>query len=175
MNAITTEMHNRAPDPQQTLVEMENAYAAATGLNQFYKLRHLPWAAFNAGDLSKAQQYARSLLAAADRNKSDLFYGDAIFEADTILGRVALRNGDVTAANHLLVASVGTGTYAWLSASGPDMGLAQELLARGERDTVTRFLSICKTFWKNDKGNLDVWSAAIQGGATPVLRPRRDK
>ncbi len=135
---------------------------------------NLPGAAFSAGDLSKAQQYARAVLAIADRNKMNSFYGDAIFEADTILGRVALRNGDIATAKDLLLASVGVGSYSWLGTIGPEMGLAQELLIRGERDTVIQFLTVCKTFWKSDNGNADLWIAAIKGGGTPVLEPRRD-
>jgi hypothetical protein len=176
MHLFNAEMQKNAPNPDQRLSNLESAYATATGDARFLTLLRLPRAAFAAGDVSKAEQYARTLLTSADQYKKNVFYGDALFEGNEILGRVLLRSGDVSSAKNLLIASVGAGGVSpWLSNVGPDMGLGQDLLNRGERTTVAQFLSICKTFWTGaESANLDVWIAAINGGATPVLKPRRD-
>jgi len=45
------------------------------------------------------------------------------------------------------------------------MSLAKELVERGERDTVVKYLEQCRSFWKNAR--LDDWIRTIQEGKTP--------
>lgn len=52
---------------------------------------------------------------------------------------------------------------------GPDMGLAQDLLERGERETVLEYLKLCRKFWKDSRDLLDQWSQAIKAGKTSDL------
>ncbi len=50
---------------------------------------------------------------------------------------------------------------------GPNMTLAQDLLEKGERDTVLEYFMRCRRFWKMDHGKLDEWMQEVMGGGKP--------
>lgn len=45
------------------------------------------------------------------------------------------------------------------------MGLALELLERGEFEVVGAYLELCSAFWDSDR--LDAWQAALAAGEIP--------
>ena len=45
---------------------------------------------------------------------------------------------------------------------GPNMTLANELLAQGEKETVLEFFKLCANFWKDDK--LAAWARQVNQG-----------
>jgi hypothetical protein len=59
-----------------------------------------------------------------------------------------------------------------LDSFGPDMGLAQDLLERGERETVLEYLKLCRRFWDGHGYLLDRWSQEIKAGKTPDLEDK---
>jgi hypothetical protein len=152
-----------APTPATRLQQLEQA---ATG-NRFYALADLAKAAFDAGDLTKATSYANELLSLAPQNRKDWNYGNAIYYGNFVLGRVALRGGDVAGAKRSLLAAAQTPGSPQLNSFGPNVTLAKELLDKGARDTVLEYFALCRSFWKLDRGLLDQWSATVRGGGIP--------
>jgi tetratricopeptide (TPR) repeat protein len=123
--------------------------------------------ALEAGDLSKAEQYGNELLKDSQTDKSGWNYGNEIHHGNIVLGRVALRRGDIEGAKQHLLAAGDTSGSPQLDSFGPNMSLAQELLEKGERDTVIAYLQSCAKFWKMGRGDLQNWIATIKGGGTP--------
>lgn len=155
------------PNPQEKFAKFESA-VPKTGSERFYALDRLAKAAFEAGDLSKAEAYARELLAAAPGYLKDWNYGNAIYDGNMVLGRVAVRRDkDVPSAKSSLLASAQTPGSPQLNSFGPNMSLAKDLLALGERDTVLDFFTLCRKFWKSPSAKLDQWSATAKGGGIP--------
>ena len=137
------------------------AYGKYLGLS--YRAR----IALQKGKSSRAERDARQLLAIAERYQSDWNYGNAIHHGNLILGRVALRSGDVTGArDHLLKAADIEGSPQ-LGTFGPNMRLALELLEAGETEAVLRYLERCEKFWEMGSEQIDDWRAQIGHGQIP--------
>jgi hypothetical protein len=121
-------------------------------------------AASDAADYDRAESKARELLAMAESDPKDPFYGHAIYYGNLVLGRVALgRDHDVVKAKQALLAAGKSHGSAGLNSFGPNMSLAKELLEAGERDSVLEFFDECRSFWRMGKAKLDAWSADIKG------------
>ena len=163
----------QSPDPeaQQKLKELEQQ-APATGIERFYALSRLAKAAFNAGEMQKAELYAKELLAMAPNYPKDWNYGNAIFFGNMVIGRVALkRDNNRALAKSSLMASGHTPGSPQLDSFGPNMSLAKDLLAVGETDEVLKFFELCRVFWKQHLATLDEWAAVIKRGGTPNFGP----
>ena len=130
------------------------------------QLHLLAEAAFEAGDHARAEAYASELLSKAETGHRDIFYGNQV------LGRLALAGGDVErATSHLLASAETAGCPLWCS-NFRSMALARELLGRGERETVLRFLERCSASWpESAKKWLTQWAATIERGETPIFMP----
>jgi ATP/maltotriose-dependent transcriptional regulator MalT len=129
-------------------------------------LARLARTALAAGDLEKAGRYANEALA---ESKHGVFWwtGDAIHQGNIVLGRLALRSGDVEEARrYLLLASKTPGSTSLMS-QGPNMALARDLLERGESATVLQYLEECGAFWNGNRGKLAEWTALIRAGLKP--------
>ena len=116
-------------------------------------------AAFKVGDFSGAAEFAKIHLQGKDRT--------AVQRANTILGRVALRAGDLQAAKHYLLDSSGPLAERDVSVSGPTLVLAKELLDQGERDAVIQYLENCSSLWPRGESVLQIWINDIKNGRTP--------
>jgi hypothetical protein len=156
---------DRAAALKDTLTKLEEKNADPLALNMFCRM------AVEAGEIDAARTCAERMLASAEKNaerlKTQHLYGDSLNKAHTLVGRVALRRGDVAAARqHLLAAGdvPGDGT---LTSFGPNMALAKELLERGERDVVIQYFDLCAKFWTFDRGQLARWKAAVKNGEVP--------
>jgi len=121
--------------------------------------------AFEAGDLTTSASLAQALLDEADQEKSDGFRADFLHGAHSILGRVALQNGDVTEAKRQLIASGEVQGSPVLNSYGPGMSLAKDLLDKNERTVVLEYFVLISSFWKNEK--LQQWTAIVKSGGTP--------
>lgn len=153
---------------QETLANLEKTIPDSP-LGRFHRLALLARAAYDAGDMTKAQTYADELLSSAPNFRRDWAYGDAIFGGNTILGLVAMtRDHNLSRADGYLLDSArnNPGSPTLLS-FGPDMRLAKELLTSGERDVVLEFLGECRGFWKMGHEKLTAWSGTIESGQTP--------
>ncbi len=140
-------------------------------------------AAFWAGEYSIAEKYADRWLAVA-RQRSDAStdlppdqrlarewdLGDAVHQANSILGEIALSRGDTKRAGECLIAS-GKVTKASpaLGSYGPDLALMRDLLGLKQTQPVLDFLDECTKFWKTSQAQPVKWKKAIQSGKEPDL------
>jgi hypothetical protein len=129
-------------------------------------LARLARTALAAGDLEKAGRYANEALA---ESKHGVFWwtGDAVHQGNIVLGRLALRGGEVEEAKRYLLLAGKTPGSTSLAAQGPSMALARELLERGESAAVLQYLEECGSFWGGNRGRLAEWMALIRAGLKP--------
>jgi tetratricopeptide (TPR) repeat protein len=116
-------------------------------------------AAFKMGDFPGAAEFAKIYLQGKDRTAPQ--------RANTILGRVALRSGDVPGAKQYLLDSSQPLAGKDVSLSGPTMVLAKELLEQGERDAVLQYLQNCVSLWPRGENVLELWISEVKNGKTP--------
>lgn len=132
-------------------------------------LRQAAREAFALGLYPEAKKHAQELEALAPKLKEEenWTYGDAVQDFNLILGRVAVAEGDIdTACGCLLGAGYSPGSPR-MNSLGPDMNLANDLLARGERKLVLQYLDLCRNFWRTDHGLIDQWTLKIKHGEIP--------
>ena len=146
---------------------VEEFRAAPDDLHRFYALDEAAKASFEIGKTEEARAYAQQALELASRFRSDWNYGNAIHDGHMVLGRAALRGGDVEAAKRELLEAGKTPGSPQLNSFGPNMSLAKDLLERKEADTVVAYFDLCRKFWKMEDGNLSRWSVLAKGGEMP--------
>jgi tetratricopeptide (TPR) repeat protein len=146
---------------------LDDLRAAPNDIGRFYALADAAKAAFEVGETEKARAHAQEALDLASRFRDDWNYGNAIHDGHMVLGRIALRNGDVETAKRELVEAGRTPGSPQLNSFGPNMSLARDLLERKETDAVTTYFALCTTFWKLERGNLGRWSALAKAGEIP--------
>ncbi|HEY1494167.1 MAG TPA: redoxin domain-containing protein, partial [Candidatus Solibacter sp.] len=159
-----TAASHKGAQPEKIALLEKSLRIAGDGQPRSYVLADLAQAYFANGDTAKAAETAAQLLALP---RSDPNYGSAIHTGNIVLGRVALKKGDVEQANRRLLAAANTPGSPTLNSFGPNWNLAQELLAKGERETVLAYIDLCRKFWKMENGRLDSWAAAIRDGGSP--------
>jgi hypothetical protein len=125
-----------------------------------------------AGRWDLSEQYATELSAWVDHAPVRARMGDAVFHSQRILGHVALRRGDVEAAKAHLLRCCSGGSSPVLHSFGPDFSLAQELLDRGERETVLEFLEQCRTIWTDHSSTVDRLVQEVRSGGNCRLSRR---
>lgn len=134
---------------------------------RFYQLTDVATTAFGAGDLQRANEIAMEMLQVAPKFVSDWNYGNAIFWANIVLGKIALSQGDTDeACNRLIAASETTGSPQ-LDSFGPEFVLCSQLLSMGKQEPVKSYLLNCAKFWEMDEGCLSRWLEDINNGTTP--------
>jgi hypothetical protein len=170
LSALVQLRQRTAPSPQQVFSDMQKSAAGLQGVALFAKLPDLAKAAYNAGDLNKAEAFALEALQQAPQYAK--LSGEAIYYSNFVLGRAALQRGAPAQAEQYLLAAAQTPGSPVLGSFGPNMLLAKELLEkdRSHQQAVLQFLDLCRTFWKKDRGQLDLWSATVRGGAIPDFR-----
>lgn len=140
-----------------------------------FTLRHAAATAFALGALNLAQRRAGELLLLAESlpapRLQDPEYCEAVHQGHILLGRVFLRKGDVTSAARELLAAGRTSRSPTLISFGPNMRLARDLLAAGEREAVLEYLELCGRFWQLGAESLPHWSEEIRCGRTPDFGP----
>lgn len=153
--------------PKEQLAALEKKAADLKGEDLFDELSHLAKRAFAAGDIDKSERYAQQLLKMAPDYPQSWNYGNAIFHGNAILGRVALKRGDVKEADQYLLAAGATPGSPQLDSFGPNMTLAKELLEKDQTDVVLQFFKLCAKFWEPNYGKLDQWNAEVRQGKIP--------
>lgn len=157
----------------RSFAELERAFACETEeLERFWMLPDLAKAALEAGELDKARAYATDLLSEAD--KPGYFYhknGPAIHYGNLVLGRLALKSGEMDKAKRHLLESAKMSGSPCLCTGGPNMTLAKELLELDERGVVIEFLRLCTSFWETSDHRAEQWIYAIEQGQKPDFGP----
>jgi tetratricopeptide (TPR) repeat protein len=130
-------------------------------------LRDAAEAAFDVGQLAKAKSYATELLLEYGHDLTAYSYSDAAHYGNIILGRIALREGDLAKAKeHLLIAGR-TPKLAGRTFFIPDMNLVRELFAKNERDAVLEYLQLCGTIYESQHKVFQRWEQMVRKGETP--------
>ncbi len=155
-------------DPADKIDLLEKAVRVpGSERNRWGLLADLGEAQFALGAFDKASASASELLALAPKYDKDWFYGNAIHKGNILLGRIALKRGNVAEAGKRLIAAGGTPGSPQLDSFGPDWQLAQDLLAKGEQAAVSQYIDLCRKFWKLDRGRLDAWTKTLAAGGSP--------
>ncbi len=123
-------------------------------------------------DPRRAAAFARELLELAERYRADWNYGNAIHKGHLILGRVALRRGDLDAARRELLLAGRTPGSPQLDSFGPNMTLAKELLKAGEKGVVLEYFELCRRFWVMGAQHLAYWVGRDQRIARAGFRAK---
>ncbi len=118
----------------------------------------------------EAEAKARELLDLAARNQSTALYGDAVFEANLILGKTALRRGEKRAAARYLIEAAGTPGSDRIWRGNIEMNLPRALVDWGERSVAAEFLERMAPKTVRSKELLGC-AAEIRKGVNPDLRP----
>lgn len=141
--------------------------AARGELERFYALGEASKQSVAMGKLAEARKYAEELLLLAPKFKRDWNYGNAIHDGNMVLGRVALKGGQVDAAKAYLLQAGATPGSPQLNTFGPNMSLAQDLIEAGDREAVVQYFKLCRKFWEMQDGKLDQWTRQVQAGEHP--------
>jgi tetratricopeptide (TPR) repeat protein len=152
------------------LAEYERAFALTDDeMGRYTMLDDLGMLALDAGDDQKAERFAKQLLAISQAPEGNWNSGNAVHKGSIILGRVALRAGDIESARVKLLEAGKTSGSPNLDSFGPNMSLAKELIERGERDVVIEYFRLCRRFWIGDEPDaaLDEWTAIVATGGMP--------
>lgn len=164
-SAIFAEWRKAAPTPADMLRELEGKLAA----NPASRTTPTPFMAklaYQAGQMDKAEQYARESLRNTPSSPERL--ADAIHSSNNVLGLVALQRGDVGGARAYLLASTKVKSSSLLDRWGPNLALAKALIEKGQNDAVLEYFQACKAFvTRNPK--VDEWIATLKGGRGPDL------
>jgi hypothetical protein len=139
-----------------------------TAIDDVSVLPHVANIALESGDLEKARAYATRTIDVVSRQEAfDPDPGLALHLATMVLGRVALRLGDIDNAKDLLLKATDYGESPFLEIAGPSMLLASELLRRGERTAVLSYLSRCARLWPTSDHRPEKWIYEIEHGGLP--------
>jgi len=154
--------------PQGRLAEATNKLAKAkTPQERFYALNDAAKENFVAGNAEDAKKYAQELMTLLPKFPSDWNYGNAVQDANLVLGRIAVKDGRIDEAKKYLLAAGNSPGSPQMNSFGPNVSLAKDLLEKGERDVVIKYLELCSKFWKMHRGRLDQWIQEIKDGKIP--------
>ncbi len=159
--------------PSDRYVYLERAARVpGTDAENLSLLPDLAQARLDMQDLGKAAEAAEEALRLAAQNPGAAA-GNALHMGNIVMGRLALRRGDITEAKSRLLAAGRTPGSPVLNLEGPNWQLASELLAKNEKGAVLEYIELCRKFWRRDGGKLDAYAAAIRAGEWPGFRKDR--
>lgn len=120
--------------------ELEKLCQGPDSEDLLYEMSNLPSRAFDANDFKKAAKYANRVVELCEKYRDNWHYGNAWNKAHTVLGRIALKNGDLERAkNHLDLSSINIATPQTTS-FGPSLDLAKDLAKANEKAAVIQYL-----------------------------------
>lgn len=154
----------RLKSSELALVRMSKA---VTEEEVFYAVAGAAYGAFDLQRYSEARELANKAIEISPSFQDNWNYGNATFAGHTVLGLLALREGNIEQAVAELQQSATTTGSPQLASFGPTMRLAKELLIQGRTEEVIAFLHHCLTFWKMGSEWVAVWEKKIKRGAIP--------
>jgi len=154
--------------PQGRLADATKKLAKAkTPQQRFYALNAAAKESFVAGNVEDAQKYAEELMTLLPNFPDDWNYGNAVQDANLVLGRIAVKDGRMGEAKQYLLAAGNSPGSPQMNSFGPNVSLAKDLLEQGERDVAIQYLELCRKFWKVHGDRLDQWIQEIKNGKVP--------
>jgi hypothetical protein len=157
----------RADDERNMKIVRGDLSAATTEVERFYALNHAARNALQAGNVRDAEALANELAQLAPKYANDWNYGNAIQDANQVLGRIALAKDDVAEAKRRLLASADSKGSPQMNSFGPNLQLAKALLEKGEREVVLEYFQRCSKFWTLGQDRLAEWTALVKQGEIP--------
>ncbi len=152
---------------EKALTQFEKAYELSSDTWREMLLGDLARAAFAANRHEKAREYAEAML--RDNDRESWNHGNLLHHGNIVLGRIALAEDNVEKAKYRLIAAGMTPGSPQLNSFGPNMTLAQELLEKGEKETVLEYFKLCSRFWKEQRhlDKLEEWTVLVEGDRMP--------
>ena len=135
--------------------------------SRFYALNHAAKESLNQGHDADAKSFAEELERLTPNYKGDWNYGNAIQDYNIVLGRLVLKAGDVESAKKRLLAVGRSPGSPQMDTFGPNMSLAKEMLAKGEKAVVLEYFNLCKRFWEMEDGKLAEWRKDVESNRVP--------
>jgi len=151
--------------PPKTALEALNS--AKDDYERWAALGRAAKESLNQGHDAEAKALAEELQKLAPKYPKDWNYGNAVQDFNLVLGRLALKSGETDAAKKYLLAAGASPGSPQMNSFGPNMTLARDLLAKGEKDVVVEYFELCRKFWKMEDGKLDQWKKDIDENRTP--------
>ena len=165
---LNFQSNQKGADLKTIFQAMKTDLAVVNGFSRSWFLPHAAKLAVRAREWSEAKILATELLkSATPEGKLARNPGNDVYDGNTVLGLVALNEGDWDGARRHLLAAGATKGSPQLDSFGPNMTLAKELIVNGERAAVLEFFKQCAVFWKNDRGQLEQWSKQVRANQTP--------
>lgn len=152
---------------RQMRIAQGDVEAAKSEAERFYALNNAAKNAWKKGEIEKARAFATEMESLIPKYRDDWNYGNAVQDANQVLGLIALGAGDVAEAKKRLLASADSKGSPQMNSFGPNMQLAKALLEKGERDVVLEYFQRCGTFWKMGETRLAAWTASVKKGEIP--------
>ena len=87
----------------------------------------------------------------------------------TLMGLMALREGNATLAYEYLIESTNVKSTPVLSSFGPDLSLFMEFLKRGDKDIALEYLNLADDFWEYYAKDIEQWKIDIKNGVDPNI------
>lgn len=134
---------------------------------RFYALNDAAKEGFELGRIKQSQKHAEELLTVLPKYKDNWNYGNAVQDANLVLGRIAVLEGRLDDAKQFLNKAGQSPGSPQMDSFGPNMSLAKDLLEKGETDIVLQYFELCRKFWKMENGKLDQWSREVKAGNVP--------
>jgi hypothetical protein len=141
--------------------------AAKDEYGRWCALNHAAKESLNQGHDAAAKGFAEELQQLAPQYVKDWNYGNAIQDYNIVLGRLALKAGDIETAKKHLLAAGGSPGSPQMNSFGPNMVLAEELLNQNEKAAVLEYFELCRKFWKLGGAKLDQWKEDIERSRVP--------
>jgi beta-lactamase regulating signal transducer with metallopeptidase domain len=169
LHSLRAQTSHRPEDWRLALEYAEKEQELKPGVSAMYlKLAQF---AFDAGELPKAGEYATEYVEKAKASNPGWATGDLVHKGNTVLGRLAVRDGRLDDADRYLLASADTSGSPVLKSFGPNMSLAKDLLEAGRPEVVLKYFEACDRFWTIDFFRLRRWSSAVRAGRIPEFGP----
>ena len=148
----------------EAVKELENAENEE---KEFYALSRATFAYVVVDKKMEAKKAAERFLELAESFEDSWNYGNAIHNANLVLGIYAFDAGDIDAAKGYLEKAGNSPGSPQLDSFGPNMQLAKRLLNVGEYETVLNYFNLCEKFWKSGSEWLLIWREKVSNHEVP--------
>lgn len=153
------------------LLAMKELDSAKTNQERFYALADAAKESFNCNNIEDARKYAQELLELSLQFKQDWNYGNAIHDGNMVLGRIALLDGKLKDAKQFLLMAAKTPGSPQIKTYGPNLSLAKDLLEKGEREIVLKYINLCCDKWLYGSWEKAKLLEDLKNGETPTFGP----